>query len=71
MLESFRQSLAVRLAALYALVFAAGASALFGVLYFVLARSLEARDRAAVEQRAESYARAYEQGGAFALRARG
>jgi signal transduction histidine kinase len=70
MLESARQSLAVRLAALYALVFAAGASALFGILYFVLARSLEARDRAAVEQRAESYARAYEQGGAFALRSR-
>jgi len=68
--EGIRQSLAVRLAALYALVFAAGASALFGVLYYVLARSLEARDRAAVEQRAETYALAYERGGAFALRAR-
>ena len=70
MLEGARQSLAVRLAALYALVFAAGATALFGILYYVLARSLEARDRAAVEQRAESYAQAYEQGGAFALRSR-
>jgi signal transduction histidine kinase len=70
MLESIRQSLAVRLAAIYALVFAAGAAALFGVLYWVLAHSLEERDRAAVEQRAESYAQAYEQGGAFALRAR-
>jgi signal transduction histidine kinase len=70
MLEAARQSLAVRLAALYALVFAAGASALFGVLYLVLAHSLEERDRAAVEQRAEAYAQAYEQGGAFALRAR-
>jgi signal transduction histidine kinase len=70
MLEGIRQSLAVRLAAIYALVFALGASALFGVLYFVLARSLEERDRAAVEQRATTYALAYEQGGAFALRAR-
>jgi signal transduction histidine kinase len=70
MLESFRQSLAIRLAALYALVFAAGALALFGVLYWILGRSLEARDRAAVEQRAEIYARAYEHGGAFELRER-
>ena len=35
MLEAFRQSLAMRLAALYAAVFAAGAAALFGVLYWV------------------------------------
>jgi signal transduction histidine kinase len=70
MLEEIRQSLAVRLAATYAAVFAAGAAALFGVLYWVLAHSLEERDRAAVEQRAETYALAYEQGGAFALRSR-
>src|SRR5580704_15424083 len=67
MLEEIRQSLAVRLAATYAAVFAAGAAALFGVLYWVLAHSLEERDRAAVEQRAETYALAYEQGGAFSL----
>jgi signal transduction histidine kinase len=70
MLERFRQSLAIRLAAVYALVFAAGAAALFGVLYWVLARSLEARDRASVELRAEDFARAYERGGALALRER-
>jgi signal transduction histidine kinase len=70
MLDAFRQSLAIRLAAINAVVFAAGAAALFGVLYWVLAHSLEERDRAAVEQRAEAYARAYEQGGAFALRDR-
>jgi signal transduction histidine kinase len=70
MLEEIRQSLAVRLAATYAAVFAAGAAALFGVLYWVLAHSLEERDRAAVEQRAATYALAYEQGGAFSLRAR-
>jgi signal transduction histidine kinase len=70
MLERFRQSLAIRLAAIYALVFAAGAAALFGVLYWVLAHSLEARDRSAVEVRAENLARAYEIGGPIALRAR-
>ncbi|HMD62194.1 MAG TPA: ATP-binding protein [Opitutaceae bacterium] len=70
MLERFRQSLAIRLGALYALVFAAGASALFGVLYWVLAHSLEARDREAVEMRAANLARAYELGGALAVRER-
>jgi signal transduction histidine kinase len=70
MLEAFRQSLAIRLAAIYSLVFAAGAAALFGILYWILAHSLEERDRAGVEQRAENYAQAYEQGGAMALRAR-
>jgi len=70
MLEAFRQSLAMRLAVLYAAVFAAGAAALFGVLYWVLAHSLEARERAAVELRAEEFARAYERGGPGALRDR-
>jgi signal transduction histidine kinase len=70
MLERFRQSLAIRLAAIYALVFAAGAAALFGVLYWVLAHSLEARERAAVEARAENFAQAYELGGAVAVRER-
>jgi signal transduction histidine kinase len=70
MLESFRQSLAIRLAAIYSLVFAAGAAALFGVLYWILAHSLEARDREAVELRAAQFALAYEQGGALALRER-
>ena len=70
MLESFRQSLAIRLAVLYAIIFAAGAAALFGVLYWILSRSLEARDRAAVEIRAEEYAKAYEMGGPGALRDR-
>jgi len=68
MLRSFRQSLAFRVAAIYTVAFAAGAAALFGALYWTLAHSLEARDRAAVELRAESYALAYERGGALGLR---
>jgi signal transduction histidine kinase len=70
MLERIRQSLAIRLAAIYALVFALGATALFGFMYWLLANSLEARDRSAVEVRAENLARAYETGGALAIRQR-
>jgi signal transduction histidine kinase len=59
MLERLRQSLALWLAVQYALVFAASATILFGVLYWVLARALEERDQAVVEQRAAVLARAY------------
>ena len=44
MLERLRQSLALHLAAQYALVFALGSGALFGVLYWTLAESLNARE---------------------------
>ena len=59
MLERLRQSLALWLAVQYALVFALSATILFGVLYWVLARALEERDQAVVEQRAALLARAY------------
>jgi len=68
MLERLRQSLALRLAVQYALVFACGAALLFGVLYWLLAEALEARERAAVELRAEALAIAYELGGVPGLR---
>jgi len=67
--ERLRQSLALRLAAQYALVFAAGAAVLFGVLYLVLARGLEERDQAAVERRAADLAATYRVGGVPALSA--
>ena len=67
MLDRVRQSLALRLAVQYAFVFALGAAVLFGVLYWVLAESLEARDRAAVERRTELFAAAYDLGGVIAL----
>ena len=70
MFERFRQSLAVRLAVLYALVFAAGTAVIFAVLYLVLAHSLEARDRLAVEARAEDLARPTKPGGILGLRDR-
>jgi signal transduction histidine kinase len=67
--ERIRQSLALRLAAQYALVFACGAGLLFGVLYWLLAEALEQREQGAVEARAEVLGRAYESGGVAALRA--
>jgi len=70
MLDRLRQSLALRLAGLYTLVFALGACALFGVLYWLLAGALEARDRAAVEQRTADLAGAYSLGGPSAISAR-
>jgi signal transduction histidine kinase len=69
MLDRLRQSLAFRLAGLYALVFALVAALLFGALYWTLARALEARERTAVEQLAAQLARDYELGGAAAVRA--
>jgi signal transduction histidine kinase len=70
MLDRIRQSLALRLGVLYALIFALGAAVVFALLYWVLAGALEARERTAVERQAETYAQIYEQGGPAALRAR-
>ena len=70
MIDRLRQSLALRLAVLNSVVFAAGAIALFGILYWVLAHALETRDRAALERRTEDMARAYAEGGPAAMRLR-
>ena len=69
MLDRLRQSLALRLAVQYALVFAIGAAVLFCALYLLLADALESRERAAVERRAGILAETYEMGGLSALRA--
>lgn len=69
MFERLRQSLALRLALQYALVFAIGAAVLFSALYWFLADALESRERTAVERRVAALAEAYEFGGLFALRA--
>ncbi|MEO5960198.1 MAG: histidine kinase dimerization/phospho-acceptor domain-containing protein, partial [Opitutaceae bacterium] len=63
MLERLRQSLALRLAVQYALVFAFSAALLFGALYWMLARALEQRDQLTVEERAAGLTRAYSFGG--------
>jgi len=70
MLEPLRQSLALRLALQYALVFAFFATALGGALYWTLAEALENREQAAVQARATELAGLYARGGAALLRAR-
>jgi hypothetical protein len=68
MLERLRQSLALRLAIQYALVFALGAAVLFGVLYWLLANALDARERAALIRQTEEFAASFERGSIAALR---
>ncbi len=68
MLERLRQSLALRLAIQYAIVFAAGAALLFGVLYWLLAEAFDARERASLVRQTEEFAALYERGGPLALR---
>ena len=68
MLERLRQSLALRLAVQYALVFALGAALLFSALYWILAEALEARERTSLARRAEIFAAAYDLGGPMLLK---
>src|SRR3954470_20031891 len=70
MLERLRQSLAFRLAIQYALVFALGSAALFGALYWLLAKALDQRERAALVRQTEDFAATFERGSIAALRAR-
>ena len=67
MLDRLRQSLALRLAWQYALVFALVSALLFATLYWLLARALERRDQADVEQRAADLAAVYADGGVQAV----
>src|SRR4051812_14191806 len=70
MLERVRQSLAFRLAIQYALVFALGSAALFGALYWLLAKALDERERAALVRQTEEFASTFERGAIAALRTR-
>jgi heavy metal sensor kinase len=65
---SLRRSLAVRLGLWQALLFGAAAAAMFAAVYVFLARVLEAREREALELRAEEYANILEVAGVSGLR---
>jgi signal transduction histidine kinase len=60
MLDRLRQSLALRLAVQYAFVFTLATTAIFAALYWLLAESLEQRERINVERRAEVLATVFE-----------
>ena len=68
MTTPIRKSLALRLTALYTVLFALSLAAVFGVLYHVLASALEEREQAAVERLAGQYFDVYAKGGPLALR---
>lgn len=70
MLERLRQSLAFRLAIQYAAVFALSAAVLFAALYYVLAQAWEARERTALDRRAEEFASVLAQNGVAGVIAR-
>lgn len=69
-LSRWRRSLAVRLSVWFALLFTAGFSAIFGLLYWTLARQLEARETEALELRLQQYANIYAMSGLSGLRQR-
>ncbi|MCX6956458.1 MAG: HAMP domain-containing protein, partial [Verrucomicrobia bacterium] len=70
MLERLRQSLALRLAAQYALIFALSSAALFGILYWTLAEALNARELAGLERQVRALATAFGRGAAVDVAAR-
>lgn len=65
-----QRSLAVRLSVWFALVFTAGFTAIFGLLYWTLARQLDARDIEALQLRAQQYEEIYAATGLNGLRER-
>ncbi|HWL17834.1 MAG TPA: hypothetical protein VNR00_19645, partial [Opitutus sp.] len=69
-LERWRRSLAVRLSVWFALLFTAGFSAIFGLLYWTLARQLDTREAEALELRLQQYADIYAASGLNGLRQR-
>src|SRR3989442_762553 len=64
-----RRSLALRLGLWQALLFGVAAGVMFTSVYLFLARTLEARDREALELRAAEYAEAFENAGVGGVRA--
>ncbi|MFT3781513.1 MAG: ATP-binding protein [Nibricoccus sp.] len=69
-LNQLRRSVAVRLSLWFTLLFAAGFTAIFALLYFLLGRQLEARELEALRMRLQQYADIYEAHGIRGLNER-
>lgn len=69
-IDRLRRSLAVRLSVWFAALFAVGFSAIFGLLYWTLARQLETRDLEALRLRLQQYADIYAADGLGGLQQR-
>ena len=70
MFERLRQSLALRLAWQYAVVFAFALAVIFSVLYWLLAGAFDARERAALDRSVADLASAYDNAGQAGISAR-
>ncbi|HWA08750.1 MAG TPA: ATP-binding protein [Opitutaceae bacterium] len=68
--ERARRSLAFQLSAWFALLFTAGFTAIFALLYWTLARQLERRESEALELRLQQYAGIYALAGVYGLESR-
>jgi signal transduction histidine kinase len=70
MLDRWRRSLAVRLSLWFAAMFTAGFTAIFGLLYWSLARQLESQEAESLELRLQQYADIFSASGLSGLRQR-
>ena len=66
-IDRLRHALGFRLALWYAVIFVVSSLAVTGLTYFLLASSLQQRDREIIENSLTEYVRAYTQGGLSAL----
>ena len=66
-LKAFTRTLTFRLNLWYAAVFIASSALVFALLYFLLGRAIDDRDRAVIEARLGEYVTVYESGGVPAL----
>ncbi len=70
LLDRFGRSVSFRLNLWYAAIFIVSACALFVILYFLLARAIERKDREVIEAKAKELSTAYEAAGLAGLRSR-
>jgi heavy metal sensor kinase len=66
-IDRLRHALGFRLALWYAIIFVASSLVVTGLTYFLLASSLQQRDREIIENSLAEYVRTYQQGGLVAL----
>jgi len=68
LLSHFWRRISVRLSLAYALLFSAGTSVLFALLYYLLAGAIESQEKELIEARLKEYAAIYDAGGVRTLR---
>src|SRR5215475_752721 len=67
LLKRWRSNFSVRLNVWYALIFTASSAGLCALVYYLLAATIERKDREVIEARLKEYAAVYQSGGIGAL----